>query len=525
MFRPRCMFQNRLLRPGSTCSSSWGSRLSASILPKNTRERRERFYHSTTRTDSTKLASRSYRLFLVTAVGYCGYLAWTVCSTEETAKPVTPATEKKNLVVLGTGWGSVSFLRDLDIDNYNVSVISPRNYFLFTPLLPSCTTGLVEEHSLMEPIRNFFKGKSAVAFYEAEATKVDPERRVVHIKRNPTTKGEVEQSEIPYDMMVVGVGADNATFNVPGVEEHSCFLKNASDSQKIRTRLTDCIEAALYKGRSSDEIQKLLHFVVVGGGPTGVEFAAELQDYYKDSLRDRYPEIMDAFRITLIEKLPNVLPMFSKQLTDYTESALKSEAIDVLTNASVKEVGEDGIKVEVTKPDGSKDIQAIPYGLLVWAAGNKQKGLIQNLASRLKGQQDSRRGLVVDDCLAVQGAQNIWAFGDCANSELPPTAQVAHQQGSYLAKVFNEMACTPSWGRAEIQPFDYNHQGAMAYIGMDKAVADLNILGRNVASHGFFTFLFWKAAYLNMCLSGRSRFLVATDWMKARVFGRNMFRE
>lgn len=196
--------------------------------------------------------------------------------------------------------------------------------------------------------------------------------------------------------------------------------------------------------------------------------------------------------------------MFSKQLMDYTEYTLKAEAIDVLTKASVKEVSKDDIKVEVTKPDGTKDLQTIPFGLLVWATGNKQKGLIQNLAMRLNKQQDSRRGLVVDSCLAVQGAHNIWALGDCANSKLPPTAQVAYQQGSYLAKVFNEMAITPSSERPEFQPFDYNHQGALAYIGMDKAVADLNLLGLNVASHGFLTFLFWKAAYLNMCLSGKS---------------------
>lgn len=107
----------------------------------------------------------------------------------------------------------MSFLRDLDIDIYNVVVISPRSYFLFTPLLPSCTTGLVEEHSLMEPIRNFLKGKGSVEFYEAEAMTVDPERRVVHIKGTPTIEGKGAQSEISYDMLVLGVGADNATFS------------------------------------------------------------------------------------------------------------------------------------------------------------------------------------------------------------------------------------------------------------------------------------------------------------------------
>lgn len=195
--------------------------------------------------------------------------------------------------------------------------------------------------------------------------------------------------------------------------------------------------------------------------------------------------------------------MFPKQLTDYAESTLKAEAIDVLTKASVKEVSKDDIKVEVTKPDGTKDLRTISYGMLVWATGNKPKGLIQDLAMRITDQNDSRRGLVVDSYLAVKGDHNIWALGDCANSKLPPTAQVAHQQGSYLAKVFNEMARCRSSGPPGIQPFDYSHQGAMAYIGMDKAVADLNLLGLNIASQGFFTFLFWKAAYLNMCLTGK----------------------
>lgn len=113
----------------------------------------------------------------------------------------------------GTGWGSVSLLKKLDTENYNVVVVSPRNYFLFTPLLPSCTTGLIEHRSIMEPIRNVLRQKKAtVKFFEAEATKIDYEKRVVYISDDSEIKGDISHTEVPFDMLVIGVGAENATF-------------------------------------------------------------------------------------------------------------------------------------------------------------------------------------------------------------------------------------------------------------------------------------------------------------------------
>lgn len=113
----------------------------------------------------------------------------------------------------GTGWGSISLLKKLDTENYNVVVISPRNYFLFTPLLPSCTTGTIDHRSIMEPIRNITRHKkTSVTFYEADATRIDKEKKVVRISDDSEVKGDISTTEVPYDMLVVGVGAENATF-------------------------------------------------------------------------------------------------------------------------------------------------------------------------------------------------------------------------------------------------------------------------------------------------------------------------
>lgn len=131
---------------------------------------------------------------------------------------------------------------------------------------------------------------------------------------NSDIKGEVATQVIPYDYLVMNVGAANQTFGIKGVQEHACFLKEAWDAEKIRTRLMDCVETASFRGQTPEEQARLLHMVVVGGGPSGVEFAAELHDFLKDDLATWYPDISDKIRITLVEALPNVLPMFSKQL-------------------------------------------------------------------------------------------------------------------------------------------------------------------------------------------------------------------
>ncbi len=436
----------------------------------------------------------------------------------------------------GTGWGSVSLLKSLNTENYNVVVVSPRNYFLFTPLLPSCTTGLIEHRSIMEPIRTICRSKKGVVtYYEAEATSIDVNRKLVKIRDSSDINGGKNETEVPYDMLVVGVGAENATFGIPGVREHSCFLKEIGDAQQIRKKIMDCVETAAFKDQPPEEIDRLLHMVVVGGGPTGVEFAGELRDFFEDDIRKLVPNIADRFRVTLIEALPNVLPSFSKQLIEYTESTFKEEEIAIHTKTMVKKVTDKAVEAEVSKPDGSKDKVVFPYGLLVWATGNTLRPLVRDLMASIAAQKDSRRGLAVNEYLVVQGARDIWAVGDCAVAGYAPTAQVASQEGNFLARLFNNMARTaeledrirtlssslnlkPGVDSAtvsreiedaelklrrikDIKPFHYSHQGSLAYIGSEKAVADVSWFNGNVASGGTMTYYFWRSAYLSMVFS------------------------
>ncbi|EON64010.1 NADH dehydrogenase [Coniosporium apollinis CBS 100218] len=502
-----------------------------------------------------------WRATYLSAIGGLIYVGYGIFEMRHPPDQVDPDPSKKTLVILGTGWGSVSLLKKLDTENYNVVVISPRNYFLFTPLLPSCTTGTIEHRSIMEPVRNFLRHKkAAVKFYEAEATKIDYEKKVVYINDESEIKGDVTSTEVPFDMLVVGVGAENATFGIPGVREHALFLKEVNDAQAIRKRIMDCCETATFKNQDPEEIKRLLHMVVVGGGPTGVEFAGELQDFFNNDLKKWIPDITDNFHVTLVEALPNVLPMFSKQLIDYTEKTFKEETITIRTKTMVKNVTDKYIEAESAGPDGKKQLEKIPYGLLVWATGNAVRPVVKDLMSQIPAQKDSRRGLAVNEYLVVKGTENIWAVGDCAVANYAPTAQVASQEGAFLARLFNQMAKTEALESRlkelseaqetapnkqardevftnikelqrqlrrvkQIGPFEYSHQGSLAYIGSEKAVADISWLTGNFATGGTLTYFFWRSAYLSMCFSTRNRILVIMDWVKAKLFGRDVSRE
>jgi NADH:ubiquinone reductase (non-electrogenic) len=463
-----------------------------------------------------------------------------------------PEEERKDrpkVVILGTGWGAMSMLRKLHTDKFDVTVVSPRNFFLFTPLLASTTSGLLEVRSIMEPIRKYCirAGRAETRFVEMAATKVDPVSQKVTCSDTSAVKGLTSQIVLDYDYLVVSVGAETATFNIPGVTENAIYMKSIQDSRKIRDTVMDCFETAMIPGQPSEEIDRLLHFVVAGGGPAGVEFTGELYDFITRDLSQTFPEVADRVRISLVEALPKILPMFDSKLIEYTEQKLNStRKVQVWTKRAVTKVEPQQITV---KNMDTGELQPVPYGALVWVTGNAPVPLTKALISDLgSANQPVPRALTVDEHLLVKGADNIFALGDCALfGRLPPTAQVASQQGRYLGRLFNQcademnadahakrsasavssagtIAAADSFKKARqnANPFVFNYLGTMAYIGDSEAVADFGE-GKGKFS-GFSTWLLWRSVYMSKLLSVRNRFLVASDWIRAALFGRDISR-
>lgn len=519
-----------------------------------------------------KTAKRLTYLSVFGSIGYIGYKVYMEKNPADQVKQ-SPIFEngqrKKTLVILGTGWGSISFLKNLDTSLYNVVVVSPRNYFLFTPLLPSCPTGTVELRSIIEPVRSVTRrSKGEVIYLEAEATDIDPVNNKLTIKQSTTvhsghsgkdtssSKSTIAGTEeittsLNYDYLLVGVGAQPSTFGIPGVAEHSTFLKEVSDSVKIRRNLMDIIEAANILPKGDAERKRLLSIVVCGGGPTGVEVAGELQDYIDQDLKKWMPEVASEIKVTLVEALPNVLNMFNKKLVDYTKEVFQATNIDLKTNTMVKQVTDKNVIAQVkSAKDGSTEMIEIPYGMLIWATGNALRPIVRNLTSKIDEQKNARRGLLVDDKFLVDGTSNIYALGDCTFTKYAPTAQVAFQEGIYLGEYFKKLHeidtlnyqltnSKPSDNiniertskklaklKEKLPTFKYNHQGSLAYIGSERAVAELAWGDwSNIQTGGALTFLFWRSAYVYMCLSVKNQILVCLDWAKVSLFGRDISKE
>ncbi len=405
---------------------------------------------------------------------------------------------KKKVVILGTGFAALRFLKKLDKDRFSPVVISPRNHFLFTPLLPSTTVGTIEFRSIIEPVRNI----GDVVFHQSVCTQIVPDENKVVCFDYDTRK----EYEVIFDILIVAVGEVTNTFGIEGVRENALFLKELSDARKIRTGVVDCFENASLPGLSEDEKKDFLRFVICGGGATGVEFAAELHDFIEHDVKRRYKYLAGLVEILIIEAGDSILAAFDADLSSYAEKIFRRQNIIIRKNSPVVNVKKENIILN----DGS----VINYGLLVWAAGNSATELVK----RLDFPKDKRGKIITDASFRVKKDDgfydNIFAVGDCSaieNLELPATAQVAQQQGLFLAKFVNS-----SMNR-EMQ-FRFKNLGMLAYIGSNKALADTP----QFKGTGFGTFLFWRSAYLTKLVSFKNKVLVLFDWFKTFLFGRDV---
>ncbi|KAK1260764.1 hypothetical protein QJS04_geneDACA022561 [Acorus gramineus] len=353
------------------------------------------------------------KVVVLVAVSGGGLIAYSESQSDHGASIVRSSEtepKKKKLVVLGTGWAGTSFLKNLDGSLYDIQVVSPRNYFAFTPLLPSVTCGTVEARSIVEPIRKIIKKKNGeVRFCEAECFKIDPVNKKVHCQANAGSNlNGTGEFVVDYDYLVIAMGAKANTFNTPGVVEHCHFLKEVEDAQRIRRSVIDSLEKANLPNLSEEEKRKNLQFVIVGGGPTGVEFAAELHDFLTEDVGKIYPNIRDLVRITVVEAGGHILSMFDKRITAFAEQKFQREGIDVKLGYKVTKVSDKAI----TMVDRANTVTDLPYGMVVWSTGIGTRPVIRSFMEEI-GQAD-RRALATDEWMRVQGLENVYALGDCA---------------------------------------------------------------------------------------------------------------
>ncbi|KAK2060180.1 hypothetical protein LY76DRAFT_644930 [Colletotrichum caudatum] len=526
------------------------------------------------------------------------------------------AKDKPKLVILGGGWGGVALLKELIPDEYHVTVISPTNYFLFTPMLPSATVGTLELRSLVEPVRRILSRVHG-HFIRAKAEDVEFSHKLIECSQTDAN-GKETRFYVPYDKLVIAVGSTTNPHGVKGLE-NAHFLKDISDARKVRNQVMHNLEQSCVPTTSDEERKRLLSFVVSGGGPTGVEFAAELFDMLNEDLTQHFPKLLrNEISVHLIQSRSHILNTYDEAVSKYAEEHFARDQVDILTNSRVKEVLPDKIIFTQKQPDGSLVTKELPMGFCLWSTGVAQADLCKRLSAKLGPSQTNRHALETDTHLRLNGTPlgDVYAIGDCSTvqnnvadhiitflrgvafkrgkdpetlelhfsdwrdvandvkkrfpqaishlkrldklfeqfdkdqsgtldfgelrellkqidsklTSLPATAQRAHQQGQYLAHKFNKLARTSDGLKANMvfdgdidsvvyKAFEYHHLGSLAYIG-NSAVFDWGE-GWNFAG-GLWAVYMWRSVYFAQSVSLRTRILLAMDWAKRGLFGRDL---
>lgn len=322
--------------------------------------------------------------------------------------------DKPKLVILGGGWGGVALLKELNPEDYHVTVISPANYFLFTPMLPSATVGTLELKSLVEPIRRILSRVKG-HFIRAKSVDVDFSGRLVEVSQLDA-QGKTANFYVPYDKLVIAVGSQTNPHGVKGLD--NChFLKDIRDARVIRNQVIQNLELACLPTTSDEERRRLLSFVVSGGGPTGVEFAAELYDLLNEDLTKHFPKLLrNEISVHLIQSRGHILNTYDEAVSKYAEERFKRDGIKVLTNSRVSEVKKDSIVFSQKGEDGKTVTKELPMGFCLWSTGVSQTDFSQTLAKKLGDYQTNRHALETDTHLRLNGAPlgDVYAIGDCS---------------------------------------------------------------------------------------------------------------
>jgi NADH dehydrogenase len=394
------------------------------------------------------------------------------------------------VVIIGGGFAGLTAARNLDDPRIELTLVDRRNFHLFQPLLYQVATGGLSPGEITAPLRHVLSHQKYTRVLLGEVLNIEPDRRSITLQ---------DGSQLSYDTLVVASGSTHHYF---GHEEWSAFapgLKSIEDATEIRTRILLAFERAEHMP-PGPERESELSFVVVGGGPTGVELAGTLADISRDTLRKDFRNIdPKEAKIFLVEGAPRLLPAMPEDLSASARRSLESLGVTVLTSSMVTNVGAEGVSLAAKR---------IPARTVLWAAGVQASPLGRLLANRTGVSIDSAGRIQVSPDLSIPGHPEILITGDLAhimqNGKLVPgVAPAAMQQGSYAAR--SVLARVQGKQPA---PFHYKDKGNLATIGRNHAVAELGKLHFS----GYLAWLLWLFIHLLYIVGFENRLLIAIQW-------------
>ena len=391
---------------------------------------------------------------------------------------------KTELVIIGGGFAGIRLIHDLKNTNFNLTLIDKNNYHTFQPLLYQVASGGLGADSIAYPFRRIFKKYKNFKFKLAEVIKINPEANEVITK----------QGDVKYDILVIANGSTSNYFGNKNIESAGMPMKSVTDALNIRSEILQNLEMAINIS-DIEEQKKLLNFVLVGGGATGVEMAGALAEFKNYIAPIDYPDLpKDLISITLVEGADALLSVMSKNASKKSFDYLKEMGVDIKLNAFVSDYNNDTLKLSNGDEIKSKTI--------IWSAGVKG-AIIEGLAN------DSivANRYIVDEYNKIKGLENIYAVGDvaCMITDTTPkghpmVAGVAVQQADNLARnLLNE--------NRKVK-FSYFNKGVMATIGKNKAVVDLSF----IKFQGVFAWFIWMFVHLMLLVGFRNRVVVFFDW-------------
>jgi NADH dehydrogenase FAD-containing subunit len=419
-----------------------------------------------------------------------GYAA----ATQAMATATSTADTRPRIVIVGAGFGGLVAARALKKVVAKVTVVDRRNYHLFQPLLYQVATAGLSPADIAAPIRSILRDQANAEVLMARVTGVDRARREVMIDDNGR--------RIAYDYLVIAAGARHAYFGHDEWEEVAPGLKKIDDATAIRHRILVAFEKA-ETSHDPEERRRLLTFVIVGGGPTGVEMAGAIAELAKKTLVKDFRTIDPASaRVILVEGGPRVLASFPEGLSAKARRSLEKLGVEVLTNTPVERCDADGVVSAGRRIDART---------ILWAAGVQAAPV----AKWLQTDKDRAARVKVEPDLSVPGDPNIFVIGDNAavmqanGQPVPGVAPAAKQMGLYVARVIAARIA----GKPVSTPFRYRNYGNFATIGRHAAVADFGWLRLS----GYLAWLIWGIAHIYFLIGFRNRLAVMLDWLWAYV--------